>query len=492
MERQANSTEQTVSEGGVTVEQRYTEAEFDLPSVVLTLTADRDEAVAVRVGVPDIESERVGLHPDYRSDGWAITREQLVFEAVVEPDGEVTTLYALDTDDQTVFERAMGSLRIEQVSAAVDGHGFPDPDRDELVDEAVVTGGEEASEHPEVATDEVAAGNDGEQSQTSEQSAGTTPHDESVVDQTTTEASTVDGSRAEAVSSDSSTEGSTADGSTTEGSPTSDSPVEEPSTDDRMVEDRTAEESSVEEPPADSGAGGDTGRLADQSTETLVEELLGRLEDDDIPETHRARLAERVAGGHGGADRERLTSLQARVSDIEAFTGPIERMLDQHGPPAAALDAFEARLAAVENVDERVSELEERIERLDDHDERIERLDERVDDHDEQMTTLGNDLDAATGQLEDDLTSIEAEMEGVQEQLSSVEAAVESARAEASAAGEQAEEVETDLADIEEQLGGLEARVDDLADDWDGMADDIEALQEWRSTLASTFDVFEN
>lgn len=487
MERQADSTEQTVSEEGVTVEQRYTEAEFDLPSVVLTLTADRDEAVAVRIGVPDIESERVGLHPDFRSDGWAITKEQLVFEVVVEPDGEVTTLYALDTDDQTVFQRAMGSLRIEQVSAAVDGDGFPDPDRDELIDEAVVTGGEDASERPEVTTDETAAGNGGEQS------VGVAPHDESGVDQTATQASTVDSSNVEAVSSD---------GSTTEESPTSDSPVEEPSTDDRVVEessveDRTAEGSSVEdgtaeEPPADSGAGGDTGRLVDQSTETLVEELLGRLEDDDIPETHRVRLAERVAGRHGGADRERLASLQARVSDIEAFTGPIERMLDRHGPPAAALDAFEARLAAAEDVDERVRELEERIERLDDHDERIERLDERVDDHDEQMTTLSNDLDAATGQLEDDLTSIEAEMEGVQEQLSSVEASVESVRAEASAAGEHAEEIETDLADIEEQLGGLEARVDHLADDWDGMADDIEALQEWRSTLASTFDIFED
>jgi hypothetical protein len=100
---------------GVTVQQYYASEAFELPSVVFDVATERAEPVEVRFVVTDIEARQVGFHPRFRSDAWTISDGRLVFEATVGPDETVRTLYALDTDDQEIFEHAMERLRIEQV-----------------------------------------------------------------------------------------------------------------------------------------------------------------------------------------------------------------------------------------------------------------------------------------------------------------------------------------------------------------------------------------
>jgi hypothetical protein len=66
MDRQTQNKSHTVSEGGVTVKQYYTEQEFEIPSVVFEVTTEREESVEARFAVTDIETKRVGFHPRFR------------------------------------------------------------------------------------------------------------------------------------------------------------------------------------------------------------------------------------------------------------------------------------------------------------------------------------------------------------------------------------------------------------------------------------------
>jgi chromosome segregation ATPase len=210
----------------------------------------------------------------------------------------------------------------------------------------------------------------------------------------------------------------------------------------------------------------------------LVEEFLGRLDRGELPSTARERLAEQVTREQGGADEARLASLWARVSDIEAFSDPVERLSEEHGPQAAVLDRFDERLAALEGLDERVSEFETHAETVGVHENRIERLGRGV-------TALGDELDMATTQLETEVAEIETQLESLRTELKCIESSVETAQ-EASDAGA----LDERLADLEEQLGGFERQLDSVAGNWESVEADVAAPQEWRSNLASTFEFF--
>jgi len=414
-----------VSDDGVEIQQRYTETEFDLPSVVFTLTSERPEPVQVRFEVPDIEARKVGFHPAFKSDGWTISEEQLVFEARVEPNRELTTLYAIDTDDRSVFERAMDSLRIEHVEPISTEGGSP---RDQSSDER------------DGATD-----------------GGTADIEETQVDDDETDVTdAIDAVHAHI---------------------------------DKTEEDES-ELSSDDSGQSETGnegtaAGGERAKsaLAEQPTAELVEALCERIEDGDLAPDHRERLRAAGLAPHerAGADEARLANLQARVSDIEAFTAYIERFAERHGPPAAVFGELEERLAAVEGVEERVEEIDDRAEGVD---ERVEGVEERVD-------TLRDDLESAVEQLESDLAAVEAEVGTISETVSDVETQVTTAREDASGAEERASAVERELERTEDRLAELDNRLEGFAGDWETLEDDVTALREWRNNLASTFEAFE-
>jgi predicted nucleic acid-binding Zn-ribbon protein len=487
MSERDRGTERVTSADGVTVEQRYTDTEFELPSVVFTLTSEREEPVEVRFVVPDIDAERVGFHPRFRNDGWVVDSEQLVFEAAVDPGEEMKTLYALDTNEWAVFERAIESLSIELVAPLQ----TVEPGQETVVrniGKKAAGTGPSSKQSPDAVADEGQASDGGEvvPPETAQQEAPVGPA-------TANNRAPVDLPPDSSAAGDTPSEDSGPAGTTTAGETPADGSLPDDSrAGDTGKRARGGEQgSSTGGKPSgagDTAAGGRpdsrTGQVTDRATDALVEELLDRLDDGDLSPVHRDRLAQRVAGERGGADRARLASLQTRVSDIEAFTDPIEQLLDQHGPPAPALDAFEERLAAVETLEERVEELEERVETVDDHDEHIEHLDDRVETVDGRVGALGDDLEA-------DLASVESEIETVQERLGTLETAVETAREEASGASERAEGVEESLATVEKQLDGLETQLEGFADDWESVEENITALQEWRTDLAQTFDAFD-
>ncbi len=455
MERQAWSAGHTVSADGVTVQQYYASETFDLPSVVFDVATERAESVEVRFVVTDIEARRVGFHPRFRSDAWTISDGRLVFEATVGPDETVTTLYALDTDDEAVFERAMERLRIERVTAS--DRDAPSLDL-EFGDTAV-------AEQREAATAPAA--------------------DPTPVEEPTTDGST-GGERAETTAGDGGEllqpRGSERDdaGATGERARSTDAGV--------TGAEGAGGELSGRAEPVSSGSGGsavddtDTGEgeFTEQSADALVEELLGRLDRDELPPAARERLAERVTGEQSGANEARLASLQTRVSDLEAFGHPMEQLLDEHGNPAAVLDAFDERLTALEGLDERVSELETHVETVEEHESRIERLGEQV-------TALGDELDTTTAQFETDVAEVETQLESLRTELERVEDSAEAARERASDVGVHTGELDERLAELAEQFDGLERRLDSVTGDWESVEADIAALQEWRSNLASTF-----
>lgn len=449
MERQAWSAGHTVSVDGVTVQQYYASEAFELPSVVFDVATERAESVEVRFVVTDIEARRVGFHPRFRSDAWAISDGHLVFEATVGPDETVTTLYALDTDDEVVFERAMESLRIERVTAS-------DRDAPSLDLEFGDTAG---AEQREAATAPAADPTPVEEPTTDGSTGGQRPE-------------TTAGDGGELLQPQADRDERGALGATTRGAEFGVTETEavggEPS--GQTETPSSGGESAVDD--TDTGEG----EFTEQSADALVEELLGRLDRGELPPAARERLAERVTGEQSGADEARLASLQTRVSDLEAFGDPVEQLLDEHGNPAAVLDTFDERLTALEGLDERVSELETHVETVEEHESRIERLGEQV-------TALGDELDTTTAQLETDVAEVETQLESLRTKLERVEDSAEAARERASDVGE----LDERLAELAEELDGVQRRLDSVAGDWESVEADIAALQEWRSTLANTF-----
>jgi len=472
MERQARSAEHTVSEDGVTVQQYYTKREFELPSVVFEIATERAESVEIRFVVTDIEARRVGFHPRFRSEAWAISDGQLVFEATVGPDETVTTVYALDTDEKELFERAIESLRIEQVAAASQGGLSLDPN----AGDTVATERNEGSTAP--ADDPTPVGEPATGDHLADAGRATSPGDEPAA---TDKPTPVEGSGSAGTETTAGDGGGPDQSQGARGIDREETSEQARGTNIGVTKTETAgwgsssrtdgEESTVED--TDTGGGE---QFTEQSADALVEELLERLDRGELPPAARERLVEQVTREQSGADEARLASLQTRMSDIEAFSGPVEQLLDEHGPPAAVLDAFDERLTALEGLDERVSELETQAETIEEHENRIERLGEQV-------TALGDELDTTTAQLETDVAAVETQLESLRAELERVEDSAETARERAS----DPEELDESLAELEARLDGVERRLDGVTGDWKSVEADIAALREWRSNLANTF-----
>ena len=109
---QSHSKETTVSGEGISVHQLYTEEEFDVPSVVLRIVSERDEPAEMRLTVPEIDARKVGFHPEFESDSWSINDEMLTFESEIGPEEELTTIYAVETEEPEVCHQAISCVRL--------------------------------------------------------------------------------------------------------------------------------------------------------------------------------------------------------------------------------------------------------------------------------------------------------------------------------------------------------------------------------------------
>ncbi|MFB6233015.1 MAG: hypothetical protein ABEH61_02025 [Haloarculaceae archaeon] len=377
-----HETEATVSRDGVTVYQTFTTEEFGVPTVALKLVSDRSGPVRVglRVDLPaSLDIEKIGFHPEYREDGWTVGDGEITFEADLDPESELTTMYAIDSPTSEQQTALLDSLSVERVEPVtpdeVDTSTLVELDEDDVKTLDPGAGPEDTSSpaSPEAESGDETTG-----------SAGAPP--------STTDPSAEPDERSESGDQwGESPESGATDPPTDEGSETGGDPAE-----------TAGGESVKRDDPPD---------LSAYSAEALVAELDRRASADDLPEETRERIDGLASDRADAAELDaRLSHLQKRMSDMEAYTDPVRDLHEEHGHPVEVVDRLERRLA-------------EFGDRLDSIDERLAAVDESVADIEPRFEEVAADVESVRSDVatvKADVESVETEQERMASKLSSL------------------------------------------------------------------------
>ncbi|MFW5918580.1 MAG: hypothetical protein ACOCSF_00085 [Halanaeroarchaeum sp.] len=206
---------------------------------------------------------------------------------------------------------------------------------------------------------------------------------------------------------------------------------------DDELEDTPADEQDRPSATADPAATAVT-RDGDESlAAALAEEIReGSVDDDDLDAIRDA------VGEPTTSDGVRVDHLQARVSDLEAYTDALEAFLDENGGAEELLDEVQS------TVDEVGDEIDDLASRVDAAQGEREALRERVD-------TLADEMNAIDD-VEDRIERMSGDIEALDERVEDGEEAA--------------------------------LAVDSLEDDLEELEDDVEEFQEWRSQLSDLFN----
>lgn len=358
------TAESTVTEGDITVRKTYETDEFPVPTVSFELSSAREDEAMVRLvdTVPDgVPPEDLGFHPDYDSDHWSIEDDNPVFERRLDPDEEHRTVYGIRTDDHEP-EQFMTDPHLDVRGLGDD----TDADETDEADEAETeTPGRDSSQ----AARDVISGD-------SDISDLAKPDDE--ID-------TVDISGKETTDTTETTEATKPSGTTDE----TEHEVDEQDTDMAVPE------------------GGIGAALA------------AELRDGDLSDSDRELLVAELTEEDAGSD-VRLSHLQSRISDLEAYTDALEEFIDEHGPARQLIEDVTDQLETINDeldaVDDRTTENESAIETLDSHTaanaDDIETLDEGIIDVQEEITETQDSVEELRADIE--------EINDWREQISSV------------------------------------------------------------------------
>ena len=334
------TAEPTITMDGITVTKSYESEEFPVPAVAFELGSDRADEAMVRLTdtVPDgVPTEDLGFHPDYGSDHWTIEDGDAVFERRLDPDETFQTVYGIRTSDH-------------------------DPERFMTEPELAVNGLSDDAEAAESDETEPAA-------ETQADDTATTPgRDSSQAARDVITGKSVSGLDDEGRVEEVDISGS----GTTETTET----VDETRTESRVDETKM--------PVPDGGIGA---------------ALAAEIRDGDLSESDRDLLVEELT--EDGAGREvRLTHLQSRISDLEAYTDALEDFIDEHGPARQLIedmtDQLETIEAELDDLDDRTTANEGDIAALEDRTEETE-----------------TDIDS----LDDDIADAQAAIDGTQESI---------------------------------------------------------------------------
>ncbi|HET7325609.1 MAG TPA: hypothetical protein VFJ06_14875 [Halococcus sp.] len=317
------TAEPTVTEGEITVRKSYETDEFPVPAVAFDISSERKDEAMVRVvdTVPEgIPAEDLGFHPDYGSDHWSVEDGNPVFERRLDPGEEYLTVYGIRTSDHDPEQfMTEPSLDVRGLGDDTETEEAEEPDETEETDEA-----EESEEATTPGSD-------------SSQAARDVISGEGTVSGLDDEDETVE----------------EVDISGTETDET-DQPTEASETDDEGTNDagRTDERSGEMTLP-DGGVGA---------------ALAAELRDGNLSESDRELLTEELNDTNAGSE-VRLTHLQSRISDLEAYTDALEEFIDEHGPARQLIEDLTDQLETVEaeldSLDDRTSENESAIQELD-------------------------------------------------------------------------------------------------------------------------------
>jgi hypothetical protein len=180
----------------------------------------------------------------------------------------------------------------------------------------------------------------------------------------------------------------------------------------------------------------------------LAEELAAGHVDDETRATLREELG---VGGISKSADTRLSHLQSRMSDMEAYADAMEAFIDENGTARELLDRVETDLA---DLQARTDDLEADL---------TETVDERMSEARTERERIREDLDALETDLEEEVGALDGDLRSLEDDLNVLR--------------ERVEDVETDLGDdvatVEEDVAALR--------------EDVAEFREWRSQLSSVF-----
>ena len=356
----------TASADGVTVTKRFEEDDFPVPAIAFNVVSQRTEAVTLRLvdSVPDdVAVEDLGFHPEYGSEYWDITDDQITFERELEPESEYTTVYGIRATGTDDIEKFLTEPVIEDVDPPFEG------DEDEIVgstDDAikdVISG--EADSMPGLEDDEGHEENeDVETLDLKDPSAGGAVPEDDI----------------EEAADDAETEGD---------------------------DDVEAAEADAQTPEATLANGSVVAAMAAEIRNNEVSEA-------DVEMLKRALDAVSDDEGGSGANTARINRIQSDIADLRAYTDALEEFLDEHGTGeelieefSERLDAFEAELDAYEaDIEAATSTAEQASNEVEDVSGEVSELGHEVDD-----------VEASLDDLRDWVESVEADVEAVRDEL---------------------------------------------------------------------------
>jgi len=420
MGEQQSETSSTVSGDDITVYQTYTEEKFNVPTVVLKAASEWNIPTRVRLSVPlppEIDIEEVGFHPEYRSGDWTIDDRTLTFVSELNPDEELTTMYAVESLADEQRDVLLDNLVIDRIAPVDEPEGAADDATDAAMTGAVEPDDVDADgEEADGAAAEPAAsvGNGVKEGAAAAEDQDAT---EATEDQDAAEASGASGEQP--VDAAETSEERPADGD--EGDEADETPSEAdeaPSAaeavlggvagdeDDRAVERSEDVEAGEDIEPDEAGEPDESAALSAYGTDELVAELRERLDAGDLSEREREQLRDQLVGEPAAAGLEaRVEHLQQRVSDAEAFADSMEQLHEEYGHPADAFASLEEELASVT----------EQVETLTDG---VESIDDRLDEVEPRLDSLEDDVGDAT----DDVAEVRADIDAVEDEQSELAA----------------------------------------------------------------------
>ena len=454
------STEQPVPGEGLTVHQRYAPEHFANPSVAIKLENDRPVRVHVRLSVPGVDADAVQFHPEFESDGWSVDDSGLRFESAIPPESEVTTLYAIETEDEALFRRAIDSLVVDAVEPVTGD------------DVTGTVSGVDGDLTLEIADGATVGPDRPEESRPDRLDARTV----------TDGAGTTDPSRAEGQLTDRSTDELVAELA------------------DRM--ERESLTQSQRERLAALGSGADRSgpqgeRIAHlqarvSDIETFTDAIADLSEEYGSPAAAFAAMEERLDTLEAFEDR--LTAVEAAAGDLEATEERLDELDETVDSTVERLDSVEPRL---DGVAEDVTAVEETVEEVTDE---VETATAAVADLDETVETVAStmadvetaveDLSGRTLALEGDLRAVEDWITGLENELevlaqdhAEIEEAVETL-------ADSVEGLDDLQVEIESAVEAVERDIDALASDQAALESDIEDIAAWREKVTGALEAF--
>ncbi|WP_201292927.1 hypothetical protein [Halobacterium bonnevillei] len=467
------SDESVVETDGVTVSKFFNAEDFPVPAVAFEVDSSREDAVTLRLidEIPDeFGIDQIGFHPEYGSEHWTASGDGVVrFEREIDPGESFTTVYGVrmeDGQDETPFLSAP-TVQVEGeniddvvppestdvVRELAGGERDTVPgleDEDEL--EADIGGGgveSLAEEDAEILEGDVDVGEPaGEPGLSAD--AGPGSEDDTVDDEPDVEPE---------LETDPDPEPETEPDPETESaleSTDESEPVTEPEAEGFGAEqpEPSAAEEGVQEPEAAGFDGDEAEPAAGLDASDLVGALADAVRNDEIADDDLETLQDAFGGVPNSTEAE-IEHLQARVSELEAYSDALEAFIDEEG-------TAEQLLADVEND--------------------VAGLSEELSDLGDELAEVEASVEDAAGDREE-LRERVSDVEGDLEAVDDLEDTVERVRGDLDALDERLEDAEEAVLDVDD----LTEAVDQVEDDLEDVEEHVDEIEQWRSQLSDVF-----